>query len=68
MAAVGAMAGKYKGYGLVRDINGRVKMDDPASCPDVVWNQLTDVDRSYVLNIFWDQLSLKQREQLVRVR
>lgn len=47
---VGAQPGKIKAYGLVRDKNGRPKVDDVTAIPPEVWETLSEEDKRYLLN------------------
>ena len=38
----GAQTGKWKGFALVRDKDGRPKIDDPATLPEEIKEMLTD--------------------------
>ena len=42
MNNAGATPAKFKGYGLVRDRNGKPRIDDPATLPQQIKDQLTD--------------------------
>ncbi len=66
MVSVGAVKAEYRGYGLVRDAGGMVKMDDPVNCPDIVWQALTSEDKEHVLREYWESLSLIEKEILIR--
>ena len=37
-----AQSGKFRGYALVRDANGKPLIDDPHSCPKQIKDLLTD--------------------------
>ena len=39
---IGAQPGKFKGFGLVRDKNGKPKIDDPETLPQQIKDMLTD--------------------------
>ena len=42
MNKVGAQAGEFKGYALVRDKNGNPRIDDPENLPQQIKDMLTD--------------------------
>ena len=39
---------KMKGYALIRDKNGRPKIDDINHIPKEIWEILTDEDKEYI--------------------
>ena len=44
MHKVGAQLGKFKGFGLVRDKDGKPKIDNPATLPQQLKDMLTDAE------------------------
>ena len=40
--------GKWKGYGLVRDKNGRPKFDDTTNIPQQLWDMLTEDEQQEI--------------------
>lgn len=42
--------GKVKGYILVRDANGKPKIDDLNNIPEPIWNMLTPVEQEEIKN------------------
>ena len=45
-----AKAGKIKGYGLVRDKDGRPKFDDIHNIPTPIWDMLTAAEQQEIEN------------------
>ena len=43
--------GKFKGYGLVRDENGRPVFDDASNIPGPLWDMLTEAEQEEIINV-----------------
>ena len=48
--SIGAKKGKVKGYALIRDKEGKPKIDDVKNCPPELWALLTDIEKEELLN------------------
>jgi len=46
---IGAQAGTFKGYFLVRDSTGKPKFDDIFNIADEFWNELTTAEQEIIL-------------------
>jgi len=51
MNQIKTQLGKLKGYGLVRDENGRPVFDDINNIPDPIWNMLTEKEQEEIINV-----------------
>ena len=45
------LPGRFKGYGLVRDENGKPVFDDINHIPDPIWNMLTEKEQEEIINV-----------------
>ena len=44
------LVGKIKGYGLVRDKDGRPLFDDASNIPKPIWDMLTKAEQEEIIN------------------
>lgn len=49
--SVKTQAGKFKAFGLVRDKDGRPKIDDIHNIPDPIWDMLTEAEQQEIENV-----------------
>jgi len=49
-AVIQAPPGKFKAFALVRDKDGKPKIDDPKNCPPEILEMLTDEEKEELFN------------------
>jgi hypothetical protein len=47
---IGAKAGQWRAYGVVRDKDGKPRIDDPNNIPDEMWKMLTPEEQKEIKN------------------
>jgi hypothetical protein len=48
MIDIGAESGELKLYGLVRDKDGKPKIDDKKDIHPIIWEMLTDIEKQEI--------------------
>jgi hypothetical protein len=51
MQTTNAQKGKFKAYGLVRDANGKPKIDDIHNIPGPIWDMLTTAEKEEINHV-----------------